>query len=368
MLMTRLESLTMIGITLWIALGSASMNRGGESSSAVQVRDSVVCRWSNETQSFGPVVLSDFSDGVSSDGRGPYIQETDGVVTSAVNIGAWLTMFSFNGDTTNQRRFTVNLNNPVPGGGGVPLGTIRAGNGTGLLAEWHRVGNATQNLHAIPLGQTVTAAQMNVVFHLNGRLHVLQMGPQPNGHCHFGGRTLVHGAGTSSGTIYRASQTKWMMDLPAGSVGRLFDVSNTTEQAVDRGLYYLRLHYEIDAFPLAAGMLRRVAAETQNASGVVARYRALQRDSAKVYFLGGFTLIPAGNWLLENKKPAEAAIVFRLSVEEHPANWMAYQRLGEAYLGVGDTTKAIATYRRSLDLNPNNRNAAEGLKRLGTKP
>jgi hypothetical protein len=37
----------------------------------------------------------------------------------------------------------------------------------------------------------------------------------------------------------------WVMDLPAGSVGRLFDLSSTTQYAVDKGLYYLRLHYEI---------------------------------------------------------------------------------------------------------------------------
>jgi hypothetical protein len=100
-------------------------------------------------------------------------------------------------------------------------------------------------LQNIRVGQTVTAAQMNVTFHINGRTHLLQMGPQPNGHCHNGGTTLVNGTGTSSGTIYRASPTKWVMNLPAGSVGRLFDVENTPEHAVDKGLYHVRLHYEI---------------------------------------------------------------------------------------------------------------------------
>jgi hypothetical protein len=70
-------------------------------------------------------------------------------------------------------------------------------------------------------------------------------GPQPNGHCHNSGTTLVNGTGTSAGTIYRASATKWAIDLPAGSVGRLFDLYNTTEYASDKGLYYTQLHYEI---------------------------------------------------------------------------------------------------------------------------
>ena len=80
-------------------------------------------------------------------------------------------------------------------------------------------------------------------FSLNGRLYLLQMGPQPNGHCH--DSTFMHGAGTSSATIYRASETKWVVDLPAGSVGRLFELDSSTEHAVDKGLYHIRLHYEI---------------------------------------------------------------------------------------------------------------------------
>jgi cytochrome c-type biogenesis protein CcmH/NrfG len=47
---------------------------------------------------------------------------------------------------------------------------------------------------------------------------------------------------------------------------------------------------------------------------------------------------------------------------------MAYARLGEAYLGVGDTASAKAAYQRSLQLNPTNRNAADLLKRLGGPP
>lgn len=39
--------------------------------------------------------------------------------------------------------------------------------------------------------------------------------------------------------------TKWAVDVPAGSIGRLFDIYNTDQYAVDKGLYYTELHYEI---------------------------------------------------------------------------------------------------------------------------
>ena len=66
-------------------------------------------------------------------------------------------------------------------------------------------------------------------------------------------RNAVTGTGTSTGTIYRASQTRWVMDLPAGSVRRLFDFNGMMlrpynknwELVVDMGLNCVHLHYEI---------------------------------------------------------------------------------------------------------------------------
>ena len=204
----------------------------------------VVCTGEDGTATVAPTVITDYSNGLSSDGRGSYIQGADGVRYSVVLYVATLSFDKSSRSIKNPRKYAVNLSNPVPGGGGVPLGTITDGNDNNLEIQWYRVGDARQNLHNIPVGQTVTANQMNVTFHINGRYHILQMGPQPYGHCH-SAPTAVFGAGTSSGTIYRASATKWVMDLPQGSVGRLFDLYNTDQYAVDKGLYYFQLHFEI---------------------------------------------------------------------------------------------------------------------------
>jgi hypothetical protein len=204
----------------------------------------VICTGEDSTITVAPTVITDYSSGLSSDGRGPYIEGTDGVRWSIVNYVAGLTLDQLKKSIKNPRKYTVNLNSPVPGGGGVPLGTITDGSDINLETQWYRVGSARQNLHNIAIGQTVTANQMDVTFHVNGRFHILQMGPQPYGHCH-SAPTAVFGTGTSSGTIYRASATKWVIDLPVGSVGRLFDLYNTDQYAVDKGLYYVQVHYEI---------------------------------------------------------------------------------------------------------------------------
>ena len=230
--------LAMFALTTLAGVSDVSTKRAG--------RQQPDCKAPDTTEFVGPTVVSDFSDGVSSDGRGPYTKGVGGVIASAVHNEAALTFYYNDRPVTDPRSYSVNLDRPVPGGGGQPLGIItqRDGSGTGFLTQLPMVGDSFQNLHSIAVGGTVKAAQTNVSFTINGRKHTLQMGPQPVGHCI--GATSVNGKGTSSGTIYRASPTKWVVDLPSGSVGRLFDIDkNDVKHAVDKGLYYVHLHYEI---------------------------------------------------------------------------------------------------------------------------
>lgn len=60
----------------------------------------------------------------------------------------------------------------------------------------------------------------------------------------------------------------------------------------------------------------------------------------------------------------DAIQVFKLNVEDHPQSSNVYDSLGEAYLVDGDKALAIANYQRSIDLDPNNRNGIEALKKL----
>lgn len=202
-----------------------------------------ICVGEDPTVLVTPAVMTTLAAGISGDSRGAYVQGSDGVRYSVVGTAAMLTLDPKKG-LKNPRTYTVNLNSPVPGGGGAALGVITAGTDVNVETQWQQLGDARRSLHDIPVGQTVTANQIDVTFHINGRFHVLQMGPQAYGHCH-GTPTQVNGIGTSTGTIFRASATKWVIDLPAGSVGRLFDLYNTTEYAVDKGLYYTQVHFEI---------------------------------------------------------------------------------------------------------------------------
>ncbi|MEZ5424720.1 MAG: serine hydrolase [Pyrinomonadaceae bacterium] len=71
--------------------------------------------------------------------------------------------------------------------------------------------------------------------------------------------------------------------------------------------------------------------------------------------------------LFGEKKLQGAIDLFELNVFAFPRSANAYDSLGEAYLEAGNRELAIKNYRKSLELNPENRNAEEMLERLKNK-
>jgi hypothetical protein len=96
------------------------------------------------------------------------------------------------------------------------------------------------SLAEIPIGSSSTITQLTIDFYIKGVLHVLQIGPQPYGHCYAAG-TAVYGDGTSMATVSRPDSTRWVVDLPPGSKGRLFRNAHGDASAVNLGLYYVSL-------------------------------------------------------------------------------------------------------------------------------
>lgn len=74
-----------------------------------------------------------------------------------------------------------------------------------------------------------------------------------------------------------------------------------------------------------------------------------------------------GYMLLGKKRIQEAIEIFKMNVENYPLSANTYDSLGEAYMISGDKEMAIKNYKKSLDLNPDNTNAAQMLKRLQDK-
>jgi cytochrome c-type biogenesis protein CcmH/NrfG len=56
--------------------------------------------------------------------------------------------------------------------------------------------------------------------------------------------------------------------------------------------------------------------------------------------------------------------MFKINVADYPKSANAYDSLGEAYMVDGNKSAAIENYKKSLELDPNNGNAREMLKKL----
>lgn len=71
--------------------------------------------------------------------------------------------------------------------------------------------------------------------------------------------------------------------------------------------------------------------------------------------------------LMLQGKLDEALSIFLVLAELFPDSYLAFDSLGEVYLRKGDREKAGQSFKKSLELNPNNQNAVQQLKSLQEK-
>lgn len=75
-----------------------------------------------------------------------------------------------------------------------------------------------------------------------------------------------------------------------------------------------------------------------------------------------------GYRLMAFGKPRSALAVLKLTADLYPTSGNAFDSLGEAYAANGDKASAIIAYRKSLALDPGNKNAAQWLEKLEKPP
>jgi CubicO group peptidase (beta-lactamase class C family) len=100
------------------------------------------------------------------------------------------------------------------------------------------------------------------------------------------------------------------------------------------------------------------------ADEAVAAYRIIKKEKPDNVAVSEQRLNTLGYELLRAKKLRESVAVFALNAELYPQSFNVYDSLGDAYAESGDKELAIKNYRRSLELNPQNKNATQMLKKL----
>jgi CubicO group peptidase (beta-lactamase class C family) len=96
----------------------------------------------------------------------------------------------------------------------------------------------------------------------------------------------------------------------------------------------------------------------------VENYSKLFKSGDKEYDFSEQELTKVGYDFLSNKKLKESLAVLKLTADVNPNSAGVYDSYGEALLANGDTAAAITNYKKSLELNNKNYNAATVLKAL----
>jgi len=98
----------------------------------------------------------------------------------------------------------------------------------------------------------------------------------------------------------------------------------------------------------------------------LATYYELRERHADYIDINEYLLNQRGHQFLNAERFAEAIALFKIVVALFPDSWNAFDSLGEAYWKARQIELAVQSYERSLELNPENKNAANMLNIIRT--
>jgi CubicO group peptidase (beta-lactamase class C family) len=120
--------------------------------------------------------------------------------------------------------------------------------------------------------------------------------------------------------------------------------------------------YEFPPIPIAITVKPLI--DEQGITESTHRYHELREAHPARYDFSERQLNSLGYYYLEKQKFSEAKVLFQLNIDMYPHSANVYDSYGEACMLNGDYDEAIRNYERSLELDPENTNAVDMLKRI----
>ncbi len=136
--------------------------------------------------------------------------------------------------------------------------------------------------------------------------------------------------------------------------------------AASMGLFVPAIRTAFDGRPSISAALAETI-RTQGVDAALAQYHALKAVPKPVYDFDEDELNALGYGLMREKNYKGAIGILALNTEAYPKSGNTWDSLGEAYMDSGDVADAVANYRKSLSINPGNRNARAMLTKMGAK-
>ncbi|QEC75767.1 serine hydrolase domain-containing protein [Mucilaginibacter ginsenosidivorax] len=131
--------------------------------------------------------------------------------------------------------------------------------------------------------------------------------------------------------------------------------------------YYIPDMHEANGFGLPENVKKLRTALLKQGFANANKVTAGLKQADPLFTLNEQELNAWGYQLLGQKKAAEALYVFKLNTTLFPKSANAYDSLGEIQELTGNKKEALLSYRQSLTLNPENKNAANRIAELGGK-
>ncbi|WP_034059134.1 serine hydrolase [Lacinutrix jangbogonensis] len=184
------------------------------------------------------------------------------------------------------------------------------------------------------------------------------MGSEPIGNTEESIATINHGGGINgfNTLITRALSDKSLIVLLNNTGGAPL---NDMAEAI-RGIMYGK-SYDFPKKSVANAFYDKILAKGMDKALI--HYNTIKLSSD--YDLVESDMNSMGYKLLQSEKVDEAITVFKLNVDAFPESFNAYDSYAEALMNSGNKEQAVVNYKKSVEINPNNKNGIDFLKTLG---
>lgn len=177
------------------------------------------------------------------------------------------------------------------------------------------------------------------------------------------------GTGKEEGFYYQKTGTSMgtqsgLLVCPGSNYGMILIMNNVSDAAFNDWVnLYNRIESDLIVYPKINLVSMLQTEFINNTQDAIQKYKALMSESGKYYTSPG-RLNSLGYVLLGHKKIKDAIKVFELATAEYPENANLFDSLGEAYFMDENYEKALISYKKSLELNPSNKNAQAFIEKM----
>ena len=144
-------------------------------------------------------------------------------------------------------------------------------------------------------------------------------------------------------------------------------LTNSDEGVDDIGMHLLDSATELKEIKAPLTPVLKKIIDTEGADGLFEKYKALKVANPEHYAIDEGAINTLGYTYLNKGQPEAALEIFNINVVEFPQSFNVYDSYGEALMKLGQQEKAIANYKKSLELNPGNTNGIDMLAKMGVE-